>query len=162
MRQILLSITMLMISQPGLVRANDASTPVGAWDATVTPTAFPVFKALHVFNFGGTTTNTPSVCNAIVPAPTGVRCTVAYGSWVRSSGARYVQTFMQQVYNNAGQLIGYAKTRGVFELVGKDTMKGSNESFFLVGTDPFNPISIVPLGTDTFTARRIEPELPVQ
>ncbi len=159
------SLTVLCLCSFGQAAGDvNAMNPVGAWDTTVTPDPAreaPPFHAFHVYNFGGTTTNSNATCNAIAPSPTGLLCSDGYGVWKRIAGNRFVQTFYVQAHNQFGHF-GFIKVRGVFTMEGKNRIAGHNEVFFILGTDIASPEDVIPLGVETFEGRRIVAELPSQ
>lgn len=141
----------------------NAMSPVGAWDIIITPddTERSPFHAFHIYNFGGTQTNSNSACNGIAPSPThGLRCADGYGVWKRTTTNRFVQTFLMEVYDGFGEHFAFIKSRGVFRMDSKNLMTGNNEAFILIGIDLENPIAVIPLGTETVEARRIVAEFP--
>ena len=121
----------------------NAMSPVGAWDAELSG---GTLKALHVFNFGGTTTNTPST----------ITTATAYGRWARIGKNLYRQTFYILDSDDDGNLLGYLKVEQEFRMVDKDTMEGEGDLFFLVGSDPLNPDDVIPLAHESVIYRRLK------
>jgi hypothetical protein len=156
-----MTITMLALSglcafaQAGRDRAMSL---VGAWNIRVTPEpsrGTPTFDTLHVFESGGTTTNTGAFCNAVTATATGTRCSNAFGAWQRVDGRRFVYRFVVQLYNTTGQHFGFSVVQGYVELQTKDVLRGEGEVIVQFGTDLANPTSILRLGTETSVGQRI-------
>jgi hypothetical protein len=167
-----LSIALLLLGFTAAVQADDDEDEgrgrrfdlVGAWDVTITPDDpdRSPFHAFHIYNFGGTQTNSNVTCNGIAPSPSGLFCGDGYGVWRRIGRHRFVQTFYLQVYDLSGEHFAFIKTRGLLMMEGKNRMTGHNEAFILIGTDLANPLNMIPLGTETIEARRVVAELPSQ
>lgn len=140
--------------------SNEAMTLVGAWNIKVTPEPArntPAFDTLHIFESGGTTTNTAATCNAVTATPTGTRCSNAFGAWERSGDKRYTYRFVSQLYNTSGQHFGFSMVQGYFVLENKDSLRGDGEVYVYIGTDLANPASIIRLGAEASIGRRITP-----
>jgi hypothetical protein len=125
--------------------------PVGLWDVEMVDDSGAVEKAVVEFHFGGTAT----VISSVSPYA------ASYGAWKKTGKRTFVVSFYAIFADEVtGEHVGYIKSLVENTLVDRDTMEGRTEVWFLVGTDPFNPIDMFPVLTTHDLGRRLVAEGP--
>jgi hypothetical protein len=131
---------------------GNAMTPVGMWDFQIVDDASGItHKVLVTFHFGGTAT----AIGTIDPLLS------LHASWEKTGSRTFVVSWYSLLTDpGTGEHFGYIKSIVENELVDKDTIEGRTESWLLIGTDPFDPIDMILLGTSHDTGSRLKPEGP--
>ena len=128
-----------------------AMSPVGVWDVQVVDPSGAVLKALVEFHFGGTVTLT----SAATPLSTSL------GGWEKTGNRTFVVSFYTIVTDElTGEHIGYFKVLTENTLVDKNTFEGRSEGWFLLGTDPFNPVDMFLVLVSEDLGKRLRAEGP--
>ena len=154
---LILSLAGFILIASGLIAADGghpAMSLVGTWDVErqmLFPEG-PDQKVISVFHFGGTAVTTP----AIVPGLS------IQGSWRKMNGRTFVVTFYLPIIDDSEppQLVGYSKALVENTLIDKDTFEGRTEVWFLVGTDPLNPLDTFFVEASEDVGRRLKAEGP--
>ena len=155
MRKTFFAVGMLLLVPLSAAFAQGAGTgsamsPVGVWDVQV-DTSEAVLKVLVEFHFGGTATLT----SAATPFSTSL------GAWEKTGDRTFVVSFFTVVTDEAtGEHIGYVKVLVENTLVDKDTFEGRSEGWFLLGTDPFNPVDMFLILVSDDLGKRLRAEGP--
>jgi hypothetical protein len=154
MRKIMFAVGLLLLLPLSAVFAqgggsSKAMSPVGAWDFTLDVDSDPPFqRVLIVYNFGGTLTATA----ASIPFLS------SYGSWEKKGDRVTARHYTILPDENTLEHIGYLKVLLDYRLVDKDTLEGRSEVWFLLGTDPFNPVDAFFFGAGEDVGRRLSAE----
>lgn len=156
MRKTSFAVGMLLLLPLSAAFAQGAGTgramsPVGVWDVQVADPSGAVLKALVQFHFGGTATLT----SGATPLSTSL------GGWHKTGNRTFVVSFYTIVTDEStGEHIGYFKVLVENTLVDKDTFEGRSEGWFLLGTDPFNPVDMFLVLVSEDLGKRLRAEGP--
>ena len=132
MRKILLAVGVLLVLPLSAAFAQGGGkAPVGLWDFELVDASGAVEKAVVEFHFGGTAT----VISSVSPY------SASYGTWKKTGKRTFVVSFYAIFVDEVtGEHVGYIKSLVKNTLVDKDTIEGRTEVWFLLGTDPSDPL----------------------
>jgi len=157
MRKIMFAVGMLVLLALSAAFAQErgrgnAMSPVGVWDFETENSSGGIQKTMSVFHFGGTATNTPATDPNLS----------LHGTWQKTGRQTFVVSFYSMVVDESDppQLIGYVKANVENVQVDKDTIEGRSEIWFLLGTDPFNPLATFFIDASDDFGRRLKAEGP--
>jgi hypothetical protein len=132
MRKIFFLVGLLLVLSSSAVFAQGGGKgPVGLWDFDLVDASGAVMKAVVEFHFGGTAT----VISSVSPY------SASYGTWKKTGKRTFVVSFYAIFADEVtGEQVGYIKSLVGNTLIDNDTIEGRTEVWFLLGTDPSNPI----------------------
>ena len=136
---------------------NAANNPEGTFILTVTAEGTPPFNELLTLHKGGTISETnttlhPNSANPFFP----FNGSDGYGAWERGPENTVVIKFVKMVFDGVTNAhIGYLVVEATARIEGDEFTNLESDVNIFIGSDLFNPDSVIELGATDAVGRRI-------
>ena len=136
---------------------NAANNPEGTFILTVTAEGTPPFNELLTLHKGGTISEThttlhPNSANEFFP----FNGSDGYGAWERGPENTVVIKFVKMVFDGVTNAhIGYLVVEATARIEGDEFTNLESDVNIFIGSDLFNPDSVIELGATDAVGRRI-------